>query len=825
LQGSIAGGTVVSIRGAALSGAVVKIDRRTVEPLSHAESEVRLQMPAHDNGYAVISVGDAFGRFLYVPPPLRDLPAGFITTVAGIGLYVGEYGPANAASIRPWGLALDSHGIAYFADAEHNRVFRVRNGFLEPFIGTGLNASPNTESGLPAIDTMISFPRGIAFDSRGNLYVPDSNYYLWRVTPAGIAEIVAGNGHERFSGDGGPARQAEVGHVSYVAVDPDDNIYFIDWTNARVRKIDTSGTISTYVGTGVYGFSGDGGPAAQAQFSLPFPDMGGLAIDRNGNLLLLDYGNHRIRRIDRATGIVTTAVAETPSGPRMNDMRALAVNPANEILFSNAAVVYRQKSDGTVALFSSGASGFSEDGELFSTAKIAGAAAIAFDSAGNLFYSEGGRLRTVDSSGRIRTIAGNSPSSLGEGGPAVAAAMITPYMSLDILPTGELAIADNDRIRKIDRDGNLIRFVGSGLPGPTDDVLALSANVSPMSIYIASDGTLDYTTGTIGFIQRVDPDGVVRRTAGVFGPCVFGGDGGEARSASFCQPWDVTRDAERNIYIADTNNNRIRRVDAHTGVITTFAGSGAVNGLEHYGAGTTSGDGGPATNASINTPWAVVFDDDGNLYVTENAERIRRIDRNGVIVTLVQGGASKLTWAFGNLFTASGDAVRRISTTGTVTRLTDGSGFSGDGAAASQAHIRAGKQQGITVDGQGNLFFADADNLRVRAIRYGAVLAPPGAAIQATRTGSTIRATVFDAGGHPVPGVRVDFTSPASGASCTLSSSFAVSDLSGVATVSCTSNCVGGTYNVTARPITAAAVANISFTNVAGPCRRRSVRH
>lgn len=184
-----------------------------------------------------------------------------------------------------------------------------------------------------------------------------------------------------------------------------------------------------------------------------------------------------------------------------------------------------------------------------------------------------------------------------------------------------------------------------------------------------------------------------------------------------------------------------------------------------------------------------------------------------------------MTWAFGNLFSVGGDGVRRISPSGIVTRLNaSGIGFSGDGGPVALAQIQAQKQQGIAADDEGDLFFVDSDNLRVRAIRYGAVLAPAGATIQATASGSTIRATVFDALGRPAPGVRVDVAAPVMGSSCTLSSAFAVTDANGIATVSCTPNCVAGSYSVTARPLTASSTATVSFTNGGGPCRRRAVR-
>jgi len=119
----------------------------------------------------------------------------------------------------------------------------------------------------------------------------------------------------------------------------------------------------------------------------------------------------------------------------------------------------------------------------------------------------------------------------------------------------------------------------------------------------------------------------------------------------------------------------------------------------------------------------------------------------------------------------------------------------------------------------------DAGKQRVRAIRYGAVLAPVRATIQAAAIGTTIRAMVFHQNGKPAPSVRVDFAAPSTGATCTLSSAFAITNSNGVATVSCTPGCAGGTYSVTARPLTATSSASVSFTNVGRPCHQRAVRH
>lgn len=791
-------------------------------------------MPPHTNGYAIVGVtaganNTTYARFLYLAPLLQDLPPGFITTVAGIGSYGGEYGPATSASFPlSLGMAIDAAGQLYFADTNNNRILRIRSdGILEPFAGNGSSSGPRPAAPTPALDVSITFPRSIAFDSGGNLIVPDDGAWLWRVDHNGIAQIIAGTGQFATSApEGVLARETAIGQPSFVALDRDDNIYFLDWPNARVRKIDHNGILTTFAGNGSYGFGGDGGPAALAQFAERSNDDGGLVFDHAGNLLLADVGNHRIRRILKATGAIETIIGPDINGHTLDNVRGLAVGPNDEVYFSNAAELYKRSADGTITTLATGKRGFSPDGAKLPQASLGLIYALLVDRDGNLLYSDSdvARLRKIDlTTNQISTVAGSGPRVFGEGGPANAAT--ASVSGLAFLPSGELAMSwftGTGGLFKIDRAGNLVRIAGSGVSGPLFDVPALDATLGALSVSVSHDGTIDMAGS---WISHIDAGGIVRHTAGQPGQCGFSGDGGKAVDAFLCQAWDAVRDASGNVFIADTNNNRVRRVRASDGTIETVAGSGPVNGLERYGTGSYCGDGGPATSACLNTPYGLAFDDAGKLLVCEGG-RIRRVDQSGVIQTLATTFCTKLAWAFGSVFSVGADNLARTSRSGHVTLLTaPGIGFSGDGGPASQAHIEANLQGGgVAVDAEGNLFFNDCNSQRIRAIRFGAVLAPPDSTIQAAAAGSTIRATVFKSTGEPAEGVRVDFSAPPSGATCTLSSAFAITDVNGVAAVVCTPNCIAGTYNVRAQPLTATSVASVSFTNGDGPCRRRAVR-
>ncbi len=822
----------MTLSGAHCEGAEVNVDAVRLQPLSRSDTEIRLEMPSRGNGYAIVSVrgveGTAYARFLYTPPRLYDLPPGFITTVAGIGRFSGEFGPATEIFFRqPWAVAFDPLGRLHVSDTPNNRVFRLlENGIAEAFAGNGVSGGSRPTIPTPAAEVSIDFPRSIAFDSKGNLIVPDSGYYLWRVTPSGIAEIIAGNGKESpMAADGVLAKGSSAGFPTYVAVDSQDNILFIDWAHARVRKIDTAGVLSTVAGTGTYGFSGDGGSATSAQFRLSFNDRGGLALDAQDNIYLLDEGNHRIRRIVRTTGMIETIAGPTVGGQLLDNLRALCVEDGR-LHFSNASQIFRREVDGTIVALTTGQRGFSDDGTRLSEAKLGAVEGLAIAPSKNLIYVDDvGRVREVDrTTQEISTIAGIGPRVFGEGGAATAAAFRTQNQDLDLLPTGELVIADTDRLAIFRPDGVLVRLAGSRLPITSLEGPALTTAIAPASVSSRPDGTLDLVQGSIG-VFRIDPDGTVRRTTGGTGECLFSGDGGPALAARLCQPWDVLHDGNGGVIVADTNNNRVRRVNLATGIIETIAGSGPVNGLERYGFGSTCGDGGPATAACINTPYGLAIDPPGNLYVCENQSRIRRIDRSGIIGTLAVTGCTKLAWLFGNLYSLHGDRLSRITSDGVVTTVAGGDlGFSGDGGPAREARIHAQKQShGIAADSEGNLFFCDGDNLRVRAVRFGAVLPPPGAQMSIGRDGSTLRVAVVDAVGRPSAGVRVELDAPLSGASCTLASPYAITDAAGFASVVCTPNCVAGTYSVTARMLIDS-TATISFAN-AGRCRRRAVRH
>jgi len=227
----------------------------------------------------------------------RVSPQGIITTFAGNGSHSfgGNGGRATEAEIDfPGGLAVDAAGNVYLSDTHSNQVRRVApSGVIIGFAGTGEHGFGGDDG--PANRAVLDFPAGLAFDASGNLYIADQhNNRVRRVSPDGRISTVAGTGTAGFTGDGGPAVNAQLDFPSAVAAGPDGNLYIADLRNNRVRRVGGNGIITTVVGSGVHGYSGDGGPPLLA--ALDFPS--GLAFDSGGNLYITDHHNFRIRKVN-----------------------------------------------------------------------------------------------------------------------------------------------------------------------------------------------------------------------------------------------------------------------------------------------------------------------------------------------------------------------------------------------------------------------------------------------------------------------------------------------------------------------------------------------
>jgi uncharacterized protein (TIGR03437 family) len=530
------------------------------------------------NGVAVDSAGN-----LYIADTfnsrIRRVSSGVITTVAGNGTFAfsGDNGPATAAALYlPEGVAVDSAGNLYIADYGNDRVRMVSNGTITTVAGTGKEGCCGDEG--PATGAELDGPVAVAVDSAGNLYIADIFNNRIREVSNGVINTLAGNGIAGSSGDNGAAMAAELDFPYGVAVDPAGNAYIADYADSRIRKV-SGGIITTVAGSAEFGFSGDNGPVTTAQFFQPF----GLSFDSAGNAYIADYGEARVRKL--SNGIVTPVAGSETTGFGGDN------GPATSALLS-------QPSD------------------------------TAVDSLGNIYIADGpnNRIRKV-SNGVITTVAGSGPVGLlnnvfsGDNGPATSARLSDPSgVALDSLGNLYIADAGNGRVRVV--SNGIITTVAGGINGGSvfgsggDNGPAVGAElIFPTAIALDSAGNLFIADRDRCCVRKVS-NGIITTVAGNVSVLPgFSGDNGPATSAQLYGSTGVAVDAAGNLYIADTANQRVRKVS--NGVITTIAG----NGLTGF-----SGDGGPALVGELNNPTGVVVDSAGNVYVADsNNNRVRML--------------------------------------------------------------------------------------------------------------------------------------------------------------------------------------------------------
>ena len=617
-----------------------------------------------------------------------------ITTVAGGGLPPTPIPALMASFPGPSAVAADGSGNIYFSST--NGVFKVDPAGVLTRVAGGPTRGYSGDGG-PATSAQLATPPGVASDAAGNLYVADmGNHAIRKVAAAtGIITTAAGDGGAGYSGDGGPATSAQLNSPWGVAVDAAGNLYIADTDNNRVRKVAANGTISTVAGIGTFGYSGDGGPATNAQLSWPR----GVAVDAAGNLYIVDHENNRIRKVAAATGIITTVAGNGTAdysgdgGPATSAELAFPESvtvdaSGNLYIASMFSAVVRKVTAATGIITTvagtgrSWSSGYSGDGGPAVNAQLNGPDGVALDASGNLYIADSGNnviRKVAATTGIITTVAGNGTGYWGDGGPATTAGLNSPWgLALDA--AGNLYIADtyNNRIRKVTASGNITTVAGNGTGG-------------------------------------------------------YSGDGGPATSASFWRPRGVAVSVGGDLYIADGANNRIRKVVAATGFVTTVAGNGR---LDYSG----DGDGGPATNAEIWGPYGVALDTAGNLYIAANGHnRIRKVAAATGIITTVAGNgttgysgdggpaaSAQLSFAegvavdaAGNLYIADTDnsSIRKVvAATGIITTVAGNGrfGYSGDGGPATGAQL--GFPEGVAVDAAGNLYIADTSNNAVRKV-------------------------------------------------------------------------------------------------------------
>ncbi len=580
-----------------------------------------------------------------------------LTTPAGTGASapLGDGGPATSASVGTCATAVDHSGNLVIADAYRIRVVAAHNGTFygqtmtakDIYTVAGNGTSGYTGDGGPATAAQLNSTAGLAVDSSGNLVIADTGNNVIRVVAettgtfygqamtGGDIYTVAGNGTAGFGGDGSAATSAELNRPMQVTVDASGNLVFADFGNNRVRVV--AGTTGTFYGQAmtagdIYTVAGDGSAAFSGDKGPATSaglDAAGVAVDASGNLVLADAPNQRVR--------VVAETSATFYGQAMT-----------------AGDIYTVAGNGTA--------GF-KDTRPALKGELNDPTAVAVDGSGNLAISDTGnqRVRVVAATsgtfynqpmaaGSIYTVAGHANTgSVGDAGTAITAELASP-------------------------DGLLLDASGNTLIADTGD--------SRIRVLAGTTGTFYGQAMTAGDIYTVVGTGAV----GHFG------DGGPASIATLDKPQGVAIDLSGNLLIADTHSNRVRVVAGTTG---TFYGQSMNAGFIYTvaGGGTAgTGNGIPATTATLGFANGVTVDGSGNLVIATSKQRVR-------VVAATTGTFYGQAMTAGDIYTVAGSG---------------GSGFAGDGGKATKAHVV--NPQSVFVDAAGNLVITDTGNNRVRVV-------------------------------------------------------------------------------------------------------------
>ena len=770
------GGESVTIRGSNFApGTLVLLGRVGIDATVESSGRITFTAPPAESGIRTLTVlnrGGVAQTPLWVDAVgLTETAAGNITTVAGDSDFVGDGLKARRAAIgSPFATAF-VRGAMLIVDRGNNRVRRYdfKTGIITTIAGTGDRESSG--DGGPAVAAALNRPADVLIDRAGNVFIAEDNGHRIRMIDAATAVIttIAGTGERGYSGDGGPAVSAQMSRPAALALDAEGRLLVAEFANHVVRRIDLSdGTISTIAGTGRPDFSGDGGPATAATLNSPR----GIVLNAFDNLFISDSANNRIRRVGARTGVITT-IAGTgeqnfsgDGGPAnaatLNRPRGIAADASGNLYLADRLNNRIRRIDQETRLISTFAGndseGFGGDNGPATDALLRRPSDVTVNGSGGFIViadTNNNRIRRVRArDDSIRTLAGNGEARIiGDDGPATAAGLYAPSdLAIDL--SGNLVVADryNHRVRSIDRgSGTMTSIAGGGDEGLRagrgsggyggDDGPALDASLDePNGVLIDASGNVVIVDSRNNRIREVAAEtGNIRTIAGTGGQG-DSGDGGQAAEAEFFAPRGIASDSAGHVYFTDTENNRVRRIDRDTGVITTVAGDGQRG---------FSGDGGSGVEALLDRPQGLAFDAADNLFIADVFNhRIRRVDAGtGVITTVAGSGAvgrgegsfsgdeglateAQLNLPIdvtvdtaGNLWIADflNNRVRRVSgTTGLITTVAGSGPFgsrveaSGDNGPATSATLKF--PRAVVLDSNGNLFIATSAG-RVRAVR------------------------------------------------------------------------------------------------------------
>ena len=638
------------------------------------------------------------------------------------------------------GITTDPDGNVYISHRSQNRIRKLNsNGIITTIAGNGIAAFSG--DGGNALDASLNFPAGLVFD-RGNLYIADrNNHRIRKIDINGIITTVAGIGVPGCCHDNGPAIDASLNFPSDVDIDLEGNLFISDRSNNRIRKVNINGIISTIAGLGKPGFGGDFGPADKALLKYPF----GISLDNKGSLFIADRGNNRVRKIDQQ-GVITTIAGDGTHffggdyGPANQSSLAF---PTDVVVDLSGTIYIADRNNNRVrkidqlgvitTLMGLGQNEFNGDNEIAAETTLHLPFALALNGEDSLLVVDRNhfRIREVKlQSSQVETVAGNGKFLFkGDGGPGGGATLEAPS-GIAVDSKGNVLFADrlHQRVRKVGDDGIIDTVIGNGKQGNEGNAgPSIEATLHLPEVLIVDPEDNIYLTQRSGngwIIRKSNHDGIITHFAGN-GMQGNTGDGGPAIEASFHTITDIAADESGNIYIADSINRNIRKVDRQGTISTIYKDSLDILGTEVHPNGividkagniffsdsgsskvykiSTSGDitliagtgdfddhgdKGLALNAGLRSPGGLAIGPDGSLYIAEQTtHRIRKIDSNGIITGYAGNGKY---------------------------------GYSGDGGSAIKANIKTPFR--MDFDREGNLYFSDRDNNRIRKVDINGVI-------------------------------------------------------------------------------------------------------
>jgi sugar lactone lactonase YvrE len=637
-----------------------------------------------------------------------------IDTVAGFGTFGGDGGPATAALLTPGAVAVDANGVIYVSDFGNNRIRRIDNsGTITTLIGRGYGTFRGDYG--PSALAGMSTANSLALDRSGNLYfTDDSNQRIREITTSGLVFTVAGNGSCGTPAAGINALQAPLCDVESVAVDGQGRVFF--GSESRVWMVAADGTLVLIAGNGGFGASGDNGPAVSAQIGYP----GSLAVDPSGNVYIADQFDFAIREVTTDKVIHTVVTVSNTSSTTVS----ISLDGSGNLYYvTGTKQVFKLQGSPIIVATLTGVS----------TADY-----LAVDRTGALYISSITDQRVLKiSNGSTAVIAGAYPYDI-DPLPDQATHV---RLHLNPLLIG-LAVDAAGNIYFPELDGHLVQRIDKVTPAGTMSALNTPAKLptngdfTVQAVAVGPGSVIYFSTFTQ--VYRLESNGTVTLIAGAPGFPSAVGDGGPATAAKISNPSSLAFDAAGNLYITEPFDSRVRKVTPQ-GTITTFAGTG------HAG---YSGDGGPASSALLSTPVDVKTDNNGNVFIADlTASVVRKVSPGGIITTVAGNGTKGATGdggpatqatlsgaaaiaidPAGNLFIADhpsaastispandNNRIRMVNTSGIIATLAGPApGYNGEGVAAIAAAM--GDPVALAADAQGNVYVNESGTQRIRKL-------------------------------------------------------------------------------------------------------------